>query len=49
MTAAAILQDKSQVLRGQPSTINMNVLADVLELMRAKRDGEPAKDISGVL
>ena len=41
VTAAAILQDKSQVLRGQPSTINMNVLADVLELMRAKRDQRP--------
>ena len=39
VTAAAILQDKTQVLRGQATSINVTVLMDVVEAIRARRDG----------
>lgn len=38
IVSAAILHDKAALLRGQPTGINVQVIGDVLELIRAKRD-----------
>ena len=39
ITGAAILQDKLQVLRGQPTSIHVHALVDVLDALR-RRDQE---------
>ena len=38
IVAVGILHDKSALLRGQPTNINVQVIGDVLELIRARRD-----------
>lgn len=38
ITAAAILQDKIQLMRGQPTAIHVHVLVDVLKAIRESRD-----------
>ena len=38
IVSAAILHDKAALLRGLPTGINVTVIGDVLELIRAKRD-----------
>jgi len=37
VTAAAILEDKARLVRGQATGFNVNVLMDVVELLKAKR------------
>ena len=38
VTAAAILQDKIQLLRGQPTAIHAHILVDVLDALRHRED-----------
>ena len=38
VTAAAILEDKARLVRGQATGINVSVLLDVAESIRAMRD-----------
>jgi hypothetical protein len=38
VTAAAILEDKGRLLRGQATGINVQVLLDVAEMIRNERD-----------
>ena len=42
ITGAAILQDKSQVLRGQATGINVIALLDVAEAIKARQSNPPA-------
>ena len=37
VTAAAILEDKARLVRGQATGINVNILMDVVEAIKAKR------------
>jgi hypothetical protein len=39
VTSIAILEDKSRVIRGQATTINVSVVADLAEAIRSQRDG----------
>lgn len=38
VTAAAILEDKARLVRGQATSLNMAALLDVVDLIRAKRN-----------
>ena len=38
VTAAAILEDKSRLVRGQATGINVNILLDIVDAMRDMRD-----------
>ena len=38
VTAAAILEDKSRLVRGQPTSMHMHVLMDVANMMRERRE-----------
>jgi hypothetical protein len=38
ITGAAILQDKIQLIRGQPTSIHVHALIDVLDAIAAKRE-----------
>lgn len=40
VTSAAILEDKARLVRGQATSINVNVLMDVVDAIRTRRDNQ---------
>jgi hypothetical protein len=42
VTAAAILEDKARLIRGQATSINVQALLEVAELIRRQRDERDA-------